>query len=235
MTIYLPQLNQHNTEFPCPSEALQDPNGLLAYGGDLSKARLINAYRHGIFPWYSDDEPILWWSPAPRAIFVPEHFEPSKSTKKFQRKQQYKVTINHCFDNVIDYCASTRSPEQTWITAEMRNAYKALHQAGIAHSVEVWDQDSLVGGLYGLNVGQVFCGESMFSLQTNASKIALWYFCNHFKAHKGKLIDCQVMNDHLCSLGAMEMSRQPFISALHILRDRHLLDGCFKPQTILLK
>ncbi|WP_087016194.1 leucyl/phenylalanyl-tRNA--protein transferase [Thaumasiovibrio subtropicus] len=234
MTIYLPQLSHQANDFPSPYEALEEPNGLLAYGGDLSQSRLLEAYRHGIFPWYSIGEPILWWSPAPRAIFIPEQLTPSKSTRKYQRKHQYQVTLNHAFDEVIDLCASTRGPEQTWITLEMRQAYKQLHKAGTAHSVEVWSDNQLIGGLYGLSIGRIFCGESMFSLKSNASKIALWYFCHHFERHNGKLIDCQVMNDHLSSLGAVEMPRQPFLAALEMLRDKTLADGCFNKQEITL-
>ncbi|OLQ87948.1 leucyl/phenylalanyl-tRNA--protein transferase [Vibrio panuliri] len=230
MAIYLTELDSNNLSFPSPFEALDDPNGLLAFGGDLSSARLVTAYHNGIFPWYGPDEPILWWSPSQRAVFDPKTFKPARSVKKFQRKHQYQVSINRAFDQVIDHCAALRSAEETWINEEMRNAYKQLAQLGHCHSVEVWQQNQLIGGLYGLSVGQLFCGESMFSLQSNASKIALWYFCDHFKQYGGKLIDCQVLNDHTQSLGAFELPREDFIKSLLSLRQQAVDKQCFQPQ-----
>ncbi|WP_413111293.1 leucyl/phenylalanyl-tRNA--protein transferase [Thaumasiovibrio sp. DFM-14] len=232
MAIYLPELSKNDFHFPPLEQALEDPNGLLAYGGDLSVPRLLSAYRQGIFPWFGPNEPILWWSPAPRAVFLPAEYSPSKSTRKFQRKHQYKVTLNHAFEQVIHHCAASRRADETWITDAMQSAYIELQQQGHAHSVEVWDNGELVGGLYGVAIGQVFCGESMFSLKTNASKIALWFFCDHFYRHNGKLIDCQVMNEHLASLGAMEVSRTAFLETLSILRERTTLSGCFLPQKL---
>ena len=234
MAIYLTELDPENTSFPSPFEALDEPNGLLAFGGDLSVQRLITAYHNGIFPWYGPDEPILWWSPSPRAVFDPLTFQPSRSIKKFQRKHQYRVSINQATAQVIDYCASTRTAEETWLSEEMRAAYKQLAEQGHCHSVEVWQQNELIGGLYGLSVGQLFCGESMFSLQTNASKIALWYFCHHFKQHGGKLIDCQVLNDHTHSLGAFELEREAFIKSLLSLRQQTINAQCFQPQWLAL-
>ncbi|WP_394248346.1 leucyl/phenylalanyl-tRNA--protein transferase [Vibrio profundi] len=230
MTIYLTELETNSIEFPSPYEALDDPSGLLAFGGDLSSQRILSAYNQGIFPWYGPGEPILWWSPTPRAVFNPKTFKPSKSLKKFQRKVNYRISINQATRQVIEYCASLRPAEETWLNEDMRAAYIQLAKEKHCHSVEVWLGDELVGGLYGLQRGQVFCGESMFSTQTNASKIALWYFCEHFSAHNGQLIDCQVMNPHLQSLGAIELERNEFFQSLLSLRDKPLLGGCFESQ-----
>ncbi|MCG9583056.1 leucyl/phenylalanyl-tRNA--protein transferase [Vibrio tubiashii] len=232
MAIYLTELDPDKLWFPSTFDALSDPNGLLAFGGDLSAERLILAYQNGIFPWYGPGEPILWWSPSPRAVFDPKTFQPAKSLKKFQRKLAYRVTINHATEQVIDYCASTRSKEETWLNEEMRSAYKTLAQQRHCHSVEVWHADKLIGGLYGISIGQVFCGESMFSLETNASKIALWYFCRHFEQHGGKLIDCQVLNPHLASLGAIELNREDFIQTLLSYNNEPLLENCFLKQQL---
>lgn len=230
MTIYLPELAPDTFLFPSPYEALEEPNGLLAFGGDLNPKRIIRAYQSGIFPWYGQGEPILWWSPSPRAVFYPKTFKPSKSVKKFQRKQNYDISLNMATDQVIDLCASTRPPEQTWLHEEMRAAYKSLAKAGICHSVEVWQHQELIGGLYGLNLGQLFCGESMFSLKSNASKIALWYFCDHFARCGGEMIDCQVLNPHTQSLGAQELPRQQFMQTLLSLQKQVISDHCFQRQ-----
>lgn len=230
MALYLTEINSDELWFPSPFEALADPNGLLAFGGDLHPDRLLLAYQNGIFPWYGPGEPILWWSPSPRAVFTPKTFQPAKSLKKFQRKQQYKVSIDHATERVIDFCASTRHEDETWLNEDMRAAYKQLARAGHCHSVEVWHDDELVGGLYGLSVGKLFCGESMFSLKTNASKIALWYFCEHFQRHGGELIDCQVMNPHLASLGAVELHREDFMQRLLSFKSQQVVEGCFDKQ-----
>ncbi len=230
MTIYLTELSPENYDFPSPFDAYDEPNGLLAFGGGLQPERIFNAYQHGIFPWYGPNEPILWWSPAPRAVFDPMTFKPARSVKKFQKKANYAVSINRDTFSVIDFCSSTRSKSETWLNNEMREAYRALHKQGHVHSVEVWKDDELVGGLYGVQVGSLFCGESMFSLQTNASKIGLWYFCRHFSSYGGKLIDCQVMNPHLQSLGAVEISRENFISALNLYKTERLSSSCFTTQ-----
>ena len=171
--------------FPALDNALIEPNGLLAAGGDLSPERLLAAYSQGVFPWFNEDDPILWWSPAPRAIFLPNEFKPSKSLRKFYRKSGYQITLNNACHDVIRQCADCRSPEETWITEDMIQAYQTMHNLGHCHSVEVWHQDKLVGGFYGLQIGSVFCGESMFSLANNASKIALWFFCRHFSDQGG--------------------------------------------------
>ncbi|MGL6259940.1 leucyl/phenylalanyl-tRNA--protein transferase [Vibrio sp. WXL210] len=232
MSFYLTELAPDSHEFPSPFDALDDPNGLLAFGGDLSPQRLLRAYQSGIFPWYGPGEPLLWWSPAPRAVFAPKTFKPSKSVKKFQRKHGYQISINRATEQVISLCASTRSFDETWIHPEMQAAYKALASLGHCHSVEVWHQERLVGGLYGLSIGRLFCGESMFNLQTNASKIALWYFCQHFARYGGELIDCQVMNPHLESLGALELSREAFIAQLEKLQAETTDKQCFAAQWI---
>ena len=230
MALYLTEINSDELWFPSPFEALADPNGLLAFGGDLHPDRLLLAYQNGIFPWYGPGEPILWWSPSPRAVFTPKTFQPAKSLKKFQRKQQYRVSIDHATERVIDFCASTRHEDETWLNEDMRAAYKQLARAGHCHSVEVWHDDELVGGLYGLSIGKLFCGESMFSLKTNASKIALWYFCEHFQRHGGELIDCQVMNPHLASLGAIELHREDFMQRLLSFKSQQVVEGCFDKQ-----
>lgn len=230
MTLYLTELDSNEIWFPPNSEALSEPNGLIAYGGDLSTERLLFAYQNGIFPWYGPGEPILWWTPTPRAVFDPKTFKPSKSLRKFQKKTQYRVSINLSTDEVIDYCASTRCDEETWLNEDMRSAYKSLAKKGLCHSVEVWDNNALIGGLYGISVGRIFCGESMFSLKTNASKIALWYFCKHFSTHMGQVIDCQVMNDHLLSLGAIELEREIFMQKLLLFKEKNLPESCFEQQ-----
>lgn len=232
MTIYLPELSIDDYSFPDCTEALEDPNGLLAFGGDLSPGRIYAAYQHGIFPWYGPGEPILWWSPSPRATFDPCAFQPSKSLKKFQRKHQYTVTINHATAEVIRLCSDTRSKDECWLNSDMQNAYIALSQENKVHSVEVWHEGRLIGGLYGVQVGVIFCGESMFSLETNASKVALWYFCHHFRQHGGKLIDCQVMNPHLASLGAQELSQESFLNQLGTLKTQTVMDRCFVRRTL---
>ncbi|MBF9000778.1 MULTISPECIES: leucyl/phenylalanyl-tRNA--protein transferase [Vibrio] len=230
MTIYLTELAPDNFLFPSPFEALEEPNGLLAFGGDLNPQRILNAYRQGIFPWYGPGEPILWWSPSPRAVFYPKTFKPSKSVKKFQRKQKYDISLNMATEKVIEQCAALRPPEETWLNNDMRMAYKQLSRMGKCHSVEVWEDEELVGGLYGLSIGRLFCGESMFSIADNASKIALWYFCHHFTQHQGELIDCQVMNPHLASLGATELPRSQFMQTLLSLKEQNVSASCFERQ-----
>lgn len=230
MTIYLTELARDDFSFPSPYLALQEPNGLLAFGGDLQPNRILTAYQNGIFPWYGPGEPILWWSPSPRAVFDPKTFKAAKSVKKFQRKHNYNVSINQDTAHVIDMCAAMRSPDETWLNQDMRYAYKKLADQGHCHSVEVWLDGNIIGGLYGIQVGRLFCGESMFSLQTNASKIALWYFCHHFAANRGELIDCQVMNPHLKSLGAKELSRDTFTDLLLSLKNQDVTESCFQPQ-----
>ncbi len=230
MTIYLPELQTDSLWFPSPDAALREPDGLLAFGGDLTVQRLQIAYQSGIFPWYSPAEPILWWSPAARAVFIPEDFQPAKSLKKFYRKSAYQVSLNMATEDVIKQCADTRSSEETWIGTDMQQAYIELAKKKLCHSVEVWYEGNLVGGLYGIEVGKVFCGESMFSTKTNASKIALWAFCQHFVRHDGKLIDCQILNPHTASLGAFELDRAEYLQHLASLKNQPIKEDCYRAQ-----
>ncbi len=190
--------------------------GLLAVGGDLSPERLLLAYQSGIFPWFDNDSIILWWSPDPRMILYPDQIKISKSMKKVIRDNQFRLTKNTCFKEVVEYCSSVPREDQdgTWITNEMKNAYIALHERGIAKSYEVWEGDTLVGGLYGVDLGHVFCGESMFSLTSNASKFAFIKLAQELQEKEYSLIDCQLHTDHLESMGAQEISRQDFIKFL---------------------
>lgn len=200
-------------EFPNPAQA--DPDGLLAVGGDLSVARLLLAYNNGIFPWFNDDEDvILWWSPNPRFVLFPERLKISKSMSKFLRNKEFTVTLNKDFESVILECSQAKRSGQagTWITDEMIKAYTKLHHLGYAISVEVWQNEILVGGLYGIDLGNgVFCGESMFAKVSNASKVA---FITFIQNTNYKLIDCQVYTPHLASLGAEEMDRSKFMEYL---------------------
>ncbi|MDO6568132.1 leucyl/phenylalanyl-tRNA--protein transferase [Alteromonas sp. 1_MG-2023] len=239
--IALPYLDI-DTPFPPVSEALDDPNGLLAFGADLSAQRLFSAYSSGIFPWFSDDEPLLWWSPNPRSIIELDDFVCAKSLRKLARQKRYKVTLNNAFDSVINACANiprknpnSQAPSQdTWITEDMQKAYSYLHQLGLAHSVEVWDGDALVGGLYGVGVGKVYCGESMFHKQSNTSKLAMLALVEHMKRSKMAFIDCQLPTDHLSSLGAKTIFRNEFIEKLqtnnHTLTDEGSLTDEYKHQ-----
>lgn len=209
--IPIPWLDPHDLTFPPLASALDEPNGLLAAGGDLSAARLIQAYRRGIFPWYEDPQPILWWSPDPRCVLLPGNVHISKSLRKTLRSQRFRITCDTAFTDVVRACAAPRSySSDTWISAEMLRAYADMHRLGVAHSIEVWQQNRLVGGLYGVALGEVFFGESMFSLASNASKIALVYLSGQLQTWGYQLIDCQVTNEHLLSLGATEMPREEF-------------------------
>ena len=196
-----------------PNPALADEDGLLAIGGDLTVERLALAYQHGIFPWYSDGEPILWYSPHERCVIYPEKLKVSKSLKQVLGSKRFEVTANQAFEQVIVNCAKMPRKDQpgTWITEEMQKAYIALHRLGWAHSIEVWQDKELVGGLYGIAVGKTFCGESMFSAVSNASKVALFALC---KRMNFELIDCQLPNDHLMSLGAEMISRETYMQFL---------------------
>ena len=208
--------------FPDTSSALQDPNGLLAVGGDLTPDWLLAAYRRGIFPWFSDDQPILWWSPSPRCIVLPTETDFSRSLKKVIRQGRYQVTFNQAFEQVLDGCAAPRAQEPgTWITHDMREAYLTMHDLGHAQSVETWQGDELVGGLYGLAIGEVFFGESMFHRATNASKVAFAHLVRQLQQWGCSLIDCQVSNPHLLSLGATEVPREKF--------EQLLSDGVARP------
>lgn len=197
--------------FPPTSAALDDPNGLLAVGGDLSAARLLEAYQRGIFPWYEPGEPILWWTPQPRAVLRPAEFHASKSLRKFLKATDWRVECDLRFEQVIDACAAP-SPgrEETWISDDMKAAYLELHRLGYAHSVEVIDKSGLIGGLYGVKLGSIFFGESMFSKKSNASKIALHAICKKELLGALSLIDCQMPNAHLESLGMTLITRAEF-------------------------
>lgn len=197
--------------FPDIDTALIEPNGLLAIGGDLSPARLMHAYRRGIFPWYSDGQPILWWSPDPRAVLFPGCMHVSRSLRKVIRQRRFKVTCNRAFDDVMGGCAEPRPGQQgTWITGGMKRAYLALHRLGHAHSLECWREGRLAGGIYGVAIGRVFFGESMFSRESNASKVALAELCSM----GFKLIDCQIPNPHLARMGAEMIPRRQFAELL---------------------
>lgn len=210
-------LNTDNLAFPSPELALTEPDGLLAIGGDLCPQRLITAYRFGIFPWYSDNQPILWWSPNPRSVLFPEQLVVSRSLRKRLRKQEYKVTLDRAFAQVIGACAEPRpSQPGTWITPAMQQAYIRLHQLGYAHSVEAWHDGELVGGLYGIALGKVFFGESMFCHRTDASKVAFVHLVQQLQEWDYALIDCQVHTEHLSSLGAQDIVRADFLALLDL-------------------
>ncbi len=207
-------------QFPDPAYALEEPNGLLAVGGDLSPARLLNAYRQGIFPWYSDGQPILWWSPNPRAVLYPDQLRISRSLHKRLNKHPFLVTLDTAFAAVIEGCSEPRSAtDGTWITDEMKQAYLELHRIGFAHSVECWEGDELVGGLYGVSMGKVFFGESMFSRRNDASKIGFAHLVEQLKQWGFGLIDCQIHSAHLTSLGAEDIPRDEFLELLDIWCD----------------
>lgn len=230
--IKLHQLN-NQIHFPSTHYALDEPNGLLAFGGDLSVERLKLAYQNGIFPWFSEGEPILWWSPDPRGVLLLEDYRCSKSLAKFMRKAPLTVTLNQAFDQVIETCAQIpRTDDGTWITQTMILAYKALHKDGHAHSVEVWDQNTLVGGLYGIGVGSVFCGESMFSLQPNGSKVAFHHLVEHMRTTGGRFIDCQMLTPHLQSLGCCEVPRETFLGLLNRDKTVNVPDDHWQPKTL---
>ena len=200
--------------FPDPRAARAD--GLLAVGGDLSPQRLLLAYGLGLFPWYSDDSPILWWSPLRRCVLAPADFHVSRSLRRLLRQKRFTFTFDHAFDEVIRACAATPRPsgQGTWITPEMIQAYCALHTAGVAHSVEAWSDGTLAGGIYGVSLGRAFFGESMFTRITNASKAAFCMLAQRLHAWEFPLIDCQITNPHLQTLGADEISRTEFLKRL---------------------
>ena len=209
--IYVLDPNRPDEPFPPVGQAETEPNGLLAVGGDLSSTRLLNAYRRGIFPWYSADQPILWWSPDPRTVLYPERLKISRSLRKTLRNKPFVVTFDRAFASVVTACSAPRKYAQgTWITAQMLAAYRELHRIGYAHSVEVWLEERLVGGVYGVALGRVFFGESMFSLQTNGSKFALYELCKYLLNNNIKILDCQVYSEHLDSMGAELISMREF-------------------------
>ncbi|MFP5504992.1 MAG: leucyl/phenylalanyl-tRNA--protein transferase [Gammaproteobacteria bacterium] len=201
--------------FPPVENALRDPDGLLAIGGDLQPERLLRAYRHGIFPWYSAGQPILWWSPDPRMVLEPAALKISRSLRKTLRKRPYRITLDSAFAAVMQGCAEPRADAHgTWITPEMQRAYQRLHALGYAHSAEAWQDGELVGGLYGVALGRVFFGESMFTRRSDASKIAFVHLVRQLQSWGFTLIDCQVYTGHLESLGATPIPRRDFIARL---------------------
>jgi leucyl/phenylalanyl-tRNA--protein transferase len=211
-------LDPHDPEAPFPEVecALKEPDGLLAVGGDLSPSRIVKAYRHGIFPWYSKDQPILWWSPDPRSVLYPDRLKISRSLRRTLHKNVFSVTADTVFHRVISHCAEPRRDGLgTWLTEEMITAYCRLHTMGYAHSVETWHQGELVGGLYGISLGKVFFGESMFSRRSDASKVAFVRLVEHLKKWGYVLIDCQIASVHLSSLGAEAVPRRDFIKILN--------------------
>ncbi len=206
---------QPGVGFPDPESALDEPNGLLAAGGDLAVERLLAAYQRGIFPWYSEGQPILWWSPDPRMVLRPEDFHASRSLRRTLRRGDWSFTTNRDFEGVIDACAESRpGQEGTWITPAMRRAYVDLHQAGWAHSVEVCRNGQLVGGIYGVAIDGAFFGESMFHRLTDASKLALWYLCTLLERDGFAVLDCQMHTAHLETLGATTLPRRAFCELL---------------------
>jgi leucyl/phenylalanyl-tRNA--protein transferase len=202
--------------FPDINAAFDVPDGLLAAGGDLSEARLVYAYRHGIFPWFNDGQPILWWSPDPRCVIVPDRLHVSRRLRRALLRSEFEVRFNGAFDDVVTGCAGDRPGQDgTWITPGMHAAYRKMHARGWAHSIEILRDDRLVGGLYGLAIDRVFFGESMFSAETNASKAALVALCAHLTANEFALLDCQVESPHLMSLGAELLPRHRFGGVLN--------------------
>jgi len=212
--VFIPPLSKFSFSFPNPQEASDE--GLLAYGGGLEPSRILTAYRNGIFPWFNEDDPILWWSPNPRLVLYPKDFKVKKSFRKVLRNSNFIVKFDNNFEQVIRLCAKMREHnEGTWLIKDMREAYTELHNMGFAHSVEVYQEGDFIGGLYGVAMGKAFFGESMVSLKPNASKIALKALSDVLEAKGYKFIDCQVPTEHLQSLGAVLIDRNDFLKQLH--------------------
>lgn len=215
MPIYLTELTADPTWFPPLTTALQQPDGLLAIGGDLRVERLQAAYQQGIFPWFSDGDPLLWWSPSTRAVFAPGTLQLNRSLRKYLQKHPFEFSCNLAFAEVMRHCAAPRAKQaSTWILPEMQQAYLALHQAGQAHSIEVWHQQQLVGGLYGVAVGGIFCGESMFHRMPNTAKLALVMLQQQLEQYSTGWIDCQLPNPFLMQLGASPLPRHDYLNLL---------------------
>ena len=213
-------LDSQNPCFPSPFTAMKEPDGLLAVGGNLDVATLLSAYSKGIFPWYQEAQPILWWCPSDRCVIRCDNFHISKSLRRILRQGRYKITLNRAFAKVIRACAEPRDDGGTWITGDMIQAYERLHHHKKAYSVEVWDDGSLVGGIYGVSVGKVFCGESMFSRVSNGSKIAIAYLISLMQHTDMKMLDCQLKSAHLVTLGAVTISRKEFLTELSDLGEQ---------------
>ena len=199
-----------------PAVTQSEPDGLLAVGGDLSPERLLFAYSLGIFPWYGEGEPILWWSPDPRCVLFTDEVHVSRRLQRTMNRQEFTVTCNRAFERCVELCARVRLDlgQETWLVPEMQAAYRRLHQVGYAHSIEAWQDGELVGGMYGVALGPFFFGESMFHLRTDASKVVMVKLARHLAGHGGPLIDCQVCNPHLLSMGARNIPRGAFLSGL---------------------
>ncbi|GAA5169952.1 MULTISPECIES: leucyl/phenylalanyl-tRNA--protein transferase [Halomonadaceae] len=228
----LPWLPAHPVRFPDLDLALDEPNGLLAAGGALTSEWLVAAYRRGVFPWFSDGQPILWWSPDPRMVLFPDEVRVRRSLAKRLRNAGFEITRDQAFDTVIAACAGLRSgAEGTWITAPMQAAYQRLHRLGHAHSVEVWRGGRLVGGLYGVALGHAFFGESMFSRESDASKVALVHLARHLQASGGGLIDCQMHTPHLASLGGRDIARDRFLVYLEQYAGKPALSWALPPSS----
>ncbi|WP_419147093.1 leucyl/phenylalanyl-tRNA--protein transferase [Pseudoalteromonas 'SMAR'] len=233
MTQQLFHLTPDNFNFPPNHFALKEPDGLLAVGGCLTVKRLENAYRNGIFPWFSEGEPLMWWSPSERGILELSDFHCGKTLRKAQRKLQPRVTVNTAFEQVIHACRQQRiDSEGTWITSKMLHAYQQAHRDGLAHSVEIWQQQRLVGGLYGIMQSGVFCGESMFHHTANASKLAMWALVNWLKRHQACFIDCQLENPYLRSLGLKVVPREEFLARLKKAEDFVPPASMWQPQEL---
>ena len=211
--------------FPHPESALRDPDGLLAVGGDLSPERLVAAYERGIFPWFNEGQPILWWSPDPRAVLVPDELHISRSLRRTLKRDQFSITIDRAFDAVIAGCSESRADTGTWITPEMRQAYQSLHELGSAHSIEIWQGESLAGGLYGVGVGRMFAGESMFSAVTDASKVAMVALTWRCRDIGVELIDCQLPTPHLERLGIKCIPRAEYLQRIGDLHQQPPVDS----------
>ncbi|MBU1438298.1 MAG: leucyl/phenylalanyl-tRNA--protein transferase [Gammaproteobacteria bacterium] len=222
MPIYLPELTADPFWFPSLSSALRKPDGLLAMGGDLSVERLHQAYRTGVFPWFSEGDPLLWWSPSTRAVFAPGELQLNRSLRKYQKQHQFSYSRNKAFAQVIAHCAAIprRNQSGTWILSNIQQAYVALHQRGLAHSIEVWHNNTLVGGLYGVVVGGLFCGESMFNLQPNTAKLALCMLQQQLVSYCDGWIDCQMPNPFLLQLGVRPLPKTEYLTLLQRLRDQ---------------
>lgn len=225
---YIPPLSKYSSTFPDPRQASDE--GLLAYGGDLSSHRLLFAYKKGIFPWYSKDDPILWWSPNPRLLLYPENFKVGKSFRRVLRSGKFSVTFDQHFSEVIGHCATVfrKGQESSWIVAEIIEAYTRLHEEGFAHSVEVHKDGKLVGGLYGVAFGKAFFGESMFSLSSDASKVAFKALSDVLGSRGYDFIDCQMKTDHMLGLGAELVERDLFLDALEVTIEKYTDLGSWK-------
>jgi leucyl/phenylalanyl-tRNA---protein transferase len=215
--------------FPPVDDALDEPNGLLAAGGGLTIARLLEAYAHGIFPWFSEGDPVLWWCPDPRMVLDVTRVHISRSLRRRLRKADYAVTADRAFVRVMKECAAPRSDQAgTWLVPAMMRAYERLHRSGAAHSIEVWREEELIGGLYGVSLGRMFFGESMFTRRTDASKIALVYLAAQLRRWQFPIIDCQMRTSHLASMGAHELPRRTFVALVHRLVGRPGIEGTWR-------